>query len=950
MTRRPGPFRLADGGQIDRDTSIVFRFNGRTYQGLKGDTVASALLASGVRIVRRSLKFHRPRGIFSCGVEEPSAIMQLGTGAHALPAARAPVTDLTSGLVIRSPAGWPHVSFDFGRILDLTAPLWAAGFYNKTFLWPSWHTYEPVIRRLAGLGRAPREPDPDRYENANLHCDILVVGGGLAGLRAALTAANDGARVILVEQGSQLGGQSAWAEERSSAKGAALNAAVEGLRTLPELEVFLRTTVIGLYDHGVATLLWERRCGSSTGTAREGFETVRFERLVLATGAIEQPLIFDNNDRPGIVLAGAAYQYLRRYGVAIGRRVVIATNNDAAYPLVSDLTHAGVSVVGIADTRHQVEGSLRAAVQGLRVPHFAGYIPIGTFGFSGLSRVRLGRFSGDGLAITASHDLDCDALAVSGGFNPALQLYAQAGGKLAIDERSGSLKPTAPLPNVTIVGRAARTIPSGPRVSPVGKKHRQWVDLLHDVTVADLELAVRENFSAVEHVKRYTTVGMAADQGQTSTVASLEILSALRKTPASELTHSTIRPPVVPVTLGSIAGREIGPLFAPYRYLPMHDWHVAHGAVLREFGEWRRPVVYLRNGETREQAVCREALAVRTTAGLFDGSSLGKIEIVGPDALSFLDRFYINDLTTLKPHRVRYGLMLRETGTIFDDGTVVKLADGRFLITTTSGNAARVGQWLEEWHQCEWPDLKVAIQPLTECWATLSLAGPDAREILSKVDSNIDLSNAAFPHLTMREGRLRRSLIRIYRVSYTGELTYEINVVVDQAPVLWETLMSIGAARGLQPFGLDALLLLRLEKGFLHLGADTDSTTIPDDVGWGIVAANKRADFIGKRSLRLPEHLKRNRLQLIGLVKDGNAPFVIGSHLRVKDSGEATDGWVTSAGVGVLTSEQIALAVVRSGRARIGESVQLYHAGHPVGSARIVNLPFYDAVGVRMNA
>jgi sarcosine oxidase subunit alpha len=617
----------------------------------------------------------------------------------------------------------------------------------------------------------------------------------------------------------------------------------------------------------------------------------------------------------------------------------------------------------------------------------------------------VGRLSRDARQVEALQSFRCDALAVSGGFSPALHLYAQADGTLSYDDTSGVLQPgtpakagasdSAPHPSIETVGSAAQAVPVGPRVSPVGNTRRQWVDLLHDVTVADLELALREGYTAVEHVKRYTTVGMAPDQGKTSAACTLNVLARLRGVAASDLGHTTLRPPVTPVTLGAIAGRETVERFAPTRLLPMHDWHLSHGGILQDFGGWQRAVAYMRPGESREQAARREAHAVRTSAGLFDGSSLGKIEVRGPDALEFLDRFYINNLKTLQPGRARYGLMLRETGILFDDGTVVALAPDHLLITTTSGNAGRVYQWLEEWHQCEWPELKVAITPVTEQWATVSLAGPAARAILSELPTDVDLSNAAFPHLAMREGRLMGLPARMYRVSFTGELTYEINVPSDSGPHLWERLLTAGAAEGLQPIGMDTLMLLRLEKGFLHVGSDTDGTTVPDDVGWGKVAANKARDYIGKRSLALPEHVRPDRLQLVGLafptgqpprrkpgssathfgafnggavralgpvalsapgapaagsfLAAGGKPFIIGSHLRLPDSAHATDGWITSAGVAVLSGEPIALAMVRSGRARIGTEVTVYDAGVPVARATIVQPPFYDPSGERMN-
>ena len=948
---RIGPFRAARGGVIDRAQPVSFHFNGDLYEGCAGDSLASALLANGVRTVARSFKFHRPRGLFSCGVEEPNGLLQLGVGAHAIPSARAPLVELTQGLRARAQSGWPSIDFDLGRAMDVLAPLWAAGFYNKTFLWPSWHTYEPMIRRMAGLGRAPDAPDPDRYEVCNHHCDVLVVGGGIAGLRAALDAGRNGARVLLVEQDHCFGGETRWngATPDGSPANRWLAEILDELQQLDQVRLLSRTTATGYYDHNVIALL-ERVHDSRPDVPRERLHLVRAQRVVLATGSIEQPLIFANNDRPGIMLAGAARQYLRRYGVALGTRVLIATNNDSAYALARDLKAAGVTVLGVVDSRHRGPQDIREAMRALGIDVFPGSIPIDTRGFAGLRKVTLGSLSTDGASIQSRQTLRCDALAVSGGFSPTLQLYAQAGGKLAYDATSGGMRPLVTHPSIEIKGAAANQYPIGPRLSPVGDLKRQWVDLLHDVTVSDLKLALRENYTSVEHVKRYTTVGMAADQGKTSSVATLQLLGQFRGIAAGELGHTTLRPPFTPVTLGAIAGREIGERFAPHRLLPMHEWHVAHGAVLQDFGGWQRPVVYLRPHEKREQATRRETRAVRTTAGLFDGSPLGKIEIHGPDALEFLDHFYINDLTTLKPHRARYGFMLRESGHLFDDGTVVMLAPDHLLLTTTSASAARVGLWLEEWHQCEWPELRVAIVPVTESWATVSLAGPQARAILAKLPTDVDLSATAFPHLAMREGNLLDVPARIYRVSFTGELTYEINVPSDRAQDIWDAIVAAGAPSELQPIGLDALSQLRLEKGFLHLGTDTDGTTVPDDVGWGKVAANKRQDYIGKRSLRLPENLKADRLQLIGLAGTGGGSFIIGSHLRVHGSTNATDGWITSAGTAALTGESIALAMLRGGRAHIGSDIEVYDSGLSIARARVVGPLFFDPSGDRMNA
>jgi sarcosine oxidase, subunit alpha len=958
MKRSKGPHRLPYGGQIDRTRRIAFSFDGRTYQGHPGDTVSSALLANGVRIVARSFKFHRPRGVFSSGVEEPNALLQLGAGTRSVPSARAPMVELTEGLQARSQEGWPGVNFDVGRVLDFTSSLWAAGFYNKTFIWPRWHTYEGMIRRLAGLGRAPRQADPDRYDVENIHCDVLIVGAGVAGIRRALDAARDGARVVLAEEDPHLGGEAAWDGSTIDKVPASdwLRQATQQLVRHSHVRVLTRTSAVGYYDHDVVALLQGIE-SSQRDSARERFLIVRAKRVVLATGTIEQPLIFDHNDRPGILLAGAAREYLLRYGVAVGSRVLIATNNDSAYALARHLQEAGVTLAGVTDTRYSVSESLKAGLRSLGIDVFTRSIPTDTSGFSKLRSVTVARLSKDTQRVEALQTLRCDALAVSGGFSPALHLYAQAGGKLAYDETSGVLQPVTTHPSIELAGSAAQAVPVGPRVSPVGNTRRQWVDLLHDATVADLELALRENYTSIEHVKRYTTVGMAADQGKTSAAVTLGVVSRLRGIAAGALGHTTLRPPVTPVTLGAIAGRETGERFAPRRHLPMHDWHVARGAILQEFGGWQRPVAYPRADESREAAFLREARAVRTAAGLLDGSSLGKIEVHGPDAQDFLDRFYINNLKTLQPGRARYGLMLRETGILFDDGTVVALSPDHLLLTTTSGNAGRVFQWLEEWHQCEWPHLNVAITAITEQWATLSLAGPNARTILRRLGTDFNFAPDAFPHLALRQGRLLGLPARIYRVSFTGELTYEINVPADSGPKLWEALLEAGLGYGLEPIGLDALMLLRLEKGFLHVGTDTDGTTVPDDVGWGKVASGKTADFIGRRSLALAEHVRPDRLQLVGLTSVARAdaqaaakPFITGAHLRLPKSPNATDGWITSAGIAVVSGEPIALAMLRGGRAHFGTEINVYDAGVPVARAQVVSPPFFDPSGGRMNA
>ncbi|HKU14188.1 MAG TPA: 2Fe-2S iron-sulfur cluster-binding protein [Steroidobacteraceae bacterium] len=954
---RPGPYRLDAGGSIDRSRPLRFFFNGRALSGFEGDTVASALLANGVRTIARSFKYHRPRGVFASGVEEPNALVSLHSGSHAIPTERATLCELSEGLEVQAQSGWPSLGFDLLRAIDFAKPLVAAGFYNKTFMWPRWSWYEGTIRRMAGFGRASLEPDPQRYQTQNIHCDVLVVGGGAAGLQAALSAATAGARVLLVERDSVLGGQRRWDGGSIEGKDGArwIEEAVAQLARHPDVRILTRTSATSYHDHNVLALC--ERVGSQTRPGvHERYWIVRTRQTILATGAIEQPLIFDNNDRPGVMLAGAARKYLRCHGIAPGRRIVLATNNMSAYETLLDLHESGVEVVAVLDSQPDIPQPIARQLEQWQIPLYRRSMPLDTRGFGGLRQVVAGRLTDDAGGVGETWKIAADALLVSGGWSPTLHLCAQAGGKLRYHEASGALELETMPRDFRITGAAAGVQGGfgheiGPRISPAGNSNRQWVDLRHDVLVSDLELAQRENFTSIEHVKRHTTVGMSADQGKTSNAAALQVIGRIRGLQPAELGHTTFRPPFVPVTLGAIAGRDVGELFAPARQTPLHAWHVSHGGVLENYGEWQRPAAYPRAGEQRHDAIRREARAVRNGVGLFDQSSLGKIEIHGPDAVEFLDRFYINNLRTLQPGKTRYGIMLRESGVIFDDGTIVALAPDRLLITTTSGNALRVGAWLEEWHQCEWPELRVTITPVTDQWATMALTGAQARSVLYGLRPDLDISNEAFPHLAMRESRLLGHPARIYRVSFSGELTYEINVPAGAGQELWEALLHEGRAHGIAPYGLEALLLMRLEKGFLHIGSDTDGTTVPDDVGWGTPAANKKTHYIGKRSLTLPHHQRSDRLQLIGLAGLDGKALPIGSHLRLTGTatGKTSDGWITSTGAGVLDEKPIALAMLRAGRAQLGQEVAVFDQGNLVTRATVVNPPFFDPAGARMH-
>jgi sarcosine oxidase subunit alpha len=933
----PGPYRLDK--KVDA-APVKFRFDGRVLQGVEGDTVASALLANGLRVVSRGFKFHRPRGVYSAGFEEPNALVQVHSGARAIPCARATLVPLSADLEVSSQAGWPSVSHDVLRAIDFAHAVFAAGFYNKAFMWPSWHVYEPIIRKLAGFGRAPTGPDPDRYDSRHAHCDVIVVGGGTVGIKAAKSAAAAGERVILVEQDQTFGGDGGDAS------------LLAGLASLANVQLLLRTTAVGYYDHDLVALA-EVVAGGGAGSPwpRERLWLVRARRVVLATGALEQPLIFSNNDRPGIMLAGAALKYLRRHAIAPGREVVIATNNDSAYSAARELRQAGVNVTVLADSRESPSGSLLQEMRSLGIDVQTRSMPIDTKGFGALKRVTLARL-GPGHGVSDIRHRACDALLVSGGWSPTLHLFAQAGGKLEFSLRARAFVPAAPVPHIEIAGWDGQEPAEilGERVSPVGNTARQWVDLRHDVTVSDIELSVRENFTAVEHIKRYTTLGMSVDQGKLGQAPAAEVIARARGVRSSELGHTTFRPPFVPVTLGTMVGRNVGDLYSPSRRTPLYDLQKSAGGVFEDFGEWQRAAAFPRAGESREQAMAREVKLVRGGVGLYDASPLGKIELVGPDALDFANRFYINNLATLKPGRARYGIMLRETGVIFDDGTVVALDEDRVLITTTSSGAGRVAAWLEEWRQCEWLGIRVVVVPVTDQWATVALTGQHARAIVERLKPDCKLSNQAFPHLEFRATRLLGSEARIYRVSFSGELTYEINVPAHKGPELWAALLEEGRSFGIEPFGVDALLHLRMEKGFLHVGADTDGTTVPDDVGFGKPAAAKQTHYIGKRSLTLPENVRPDRLQLIGLAGEGASSLPVGSHLRLPGSQEATDGWITSAGPLSPDGNPVAMAMLRAGRSHTDKMVSVHDDGRVVTRARVVTPLFYDPSGARMNA
>lgn len=920
--------RVSSGGFIDRSTQLAFRFNGRRHHGYPGDTLASALLANGVGLLARSFKYHRPRGIIAAGVDEPNAIVRLANGGHVEPSLKATEIELFESLEATSVNCWPSPSFDLRAVNQLAAPLLGAGFYYKTFMWPDWHLFEPAIRRAAGLGVAPTGPDPDRYVHAHASCDVLVIGAGPFGLAKALEAGGEGRNVVLAEMDFLLGGS---ALHRGGEDDVA--PIVGELRALSNVTILKRTNVFGYYDHNSLAAI-ERLDGAG---ARQRLWKLRARQVVLATGAIERPLVFAGNDRPGVMLASSVNAYLKRWGVLVGNNAIVFTNNDSAYQVAASLQQAGARVT-LVDSRPAPPLAPPVGVDLL-----AGHMVASTRGHRKVRGVVLTDHRG------ARRSVSCNLVAVSGGWSPTVHLFSQSGGSLRFDEKIQAFVPDRPAQDVEVIGAAAGDF-GDYDIEPLWEvpgKGTKFVDYANDVTAKDVGIAAAENYVSVEHLKRYTTLGMGVDQGKTSNVNGLAIMGALTGRGPGEVGTTKFRPPYTPVTFGAIAGPLVGDLYRPVKRLPAHDWHARHGAVFEEYAGWARPTAYLLAGETWEQATQREARAARTRAALFDGSPLGKIEVAGKDAGNFLDRIYVGNASNLKVGSARYGLMLNENGIIIDDGVFARLADDRYLVHTTSGGADRIVSVFEEWLQCEWVELDVVVLPVTTQWATLTLSGPSAAAILGRAGTDIDLG--AFPHMTFREGTVAGLPARVLRASFTGEASYEISVAANSAASLIDALTRAGRPYHLTPIGVEALMILRTEKGYLHVGVDTDGTTLPNDVGMAGPIAKKSSDFIGRRSLLRADALRTDRFQLVGLQSD-DALLPVGSHvLRDSQVPGPIDGYVTSSYRSPTLGCPVSLGLVRAGRERIGERITLYDMG-ACYSATIVEPAFYDKAGDRLRA
>ncbi len=994
-----GANRIAGRGRLTPARTARFTVDGASYTAIEGDTVASALLANGIHLVGRSFKYHRPRGILSAGPEEPNALLDVSRdAARRQPNVRATVQDVFDGMKVETQNRWPSLSFDIGGINDFLSPFFAAGFYYKTFMWPkaAWHgLYEPIIRRAAGLGVAPKEADPDHYASRFAHCDVLVVGAGVAGLTAALAAAETGARVILCDEQPEAGGSlhfdtGATIDGRNGYDWAQATAA--RLAALDNVTILTRTTAFGYYNHNFVALaerVTDHLAKPARGLPRERLWQVRAKKVIIATGAIERHMVFANNDRPGIMLASAARTYLNHFGVSVGAKVGVYTAHDSAYEAAFDLKRAGVTVPAIVDCREAPGEAVLAEARALGIEVLTGHSVTDTSGRLRVKSMTVKRNGGG-----SARKIVVDALIMSAGWTPSVHLFSQSRGKLKFDTANDRFLPDIYAQEAVSVGAcngtdelqaaideaaaagqvmaagagatgAAGAIPSGTNAftwtggmigaaEGAGREHsvKAFIDFQHDVCAKDIRLAVREGMHSIEHIKRFTTNGMASDQGKMSNMHGLAIAAEMLGREIPQVGLTTFRAPYTPVTFGTLIGHSRGELFDPARKTPMHSVEAAHGADFEDVGNWKRAWYYPRAGESMHAAVDRECRTVREVGGLFDASTLGKIEVVGPDAAEFLNLMYTNAWDTLKPGKCRYGIMTRDDGFVYDDGVVGRLAEDRFHVTTTTGGAPRVLHHMEDYLQTEFPHLKVWLTSTSEQWAVIAVQGPKAREIIAPFVEGIDISAEAFPHMSVAEGKFCGVPTRLFRVSFTGELGFEINVPADYGASVLEALWARAQGLGACLYGTETMHVLRAEKGYIIVGQDTDGTVTPDDAGLSWAVSKKKSDFVGIRGLMRPDLVRDGRKQLVGLVtKDPKAVLEEGAQI-VADPNQPKPmtmlGHVTSSYWSENCGRSIAFALVAGGRGRIGETLYVPMADKTI-AVEVTDMVFFDKEGGRIH-
>ena len=964
-------YRISNEGLLNRNKEISFKFNGKKYTGYEGDTLASALLANGVHLVGRSFKYHRPRGFFGAGVDEPNAKLQILLNGHSEPNVNATEFELVEGIEATSQNCWPSVNFDVGAINNFLNKFFPAGFYYKTFMWPKsfWYKiYEPFIRKTAGFGVASIEKDRERYEHKYEYCDLLVAGSGPAGLSSAYAAAKNGAKVILAEDKPRFGGSLLTDEvtiDNLSGK-AWTDKIITELKEMPNVIVKNRSQVFGYYDHNM-TVMFERTGDHLKDkpkyTPRQRLWYIRAKEVLLSTGSIERPIIFGNNDTPGIFLSAAAKEYIKVYGVLVGKKPLIFTNNDSAYETALEFKKQGIDPI-ILDTREEHSSDLIDSVKNQNIKIRFSYAVIAANGYKKVQSAQIGKLNKNKTAFENSETIECDCICVSGFWTPTVHLASQSGNKLKFDDQIDAFVPDKSKQNETSVGASKGTftlkdtLDDGfktgfdlskkitnnnnstlpPNVNeikknphdkfwcsplPKDKNFKRFVDFQNDVSVSDIEVALREGYRSIEHVKRYTTLGMATDQGRTSNLNGLQLVANVEKKIVPQVGHTTFRPPFTPITIGTIVGREVNMEYMPTRKTPMHSWHKKNNAVFVDAGAWKRPRYYKQGNENLFEASKREAKNVRENVGICDVTSLGKIDIKGPDSAEFLNRVYTNTWLKLPIGKAKYGVMLREDGIVMDDGTTTRISENHYHMTTTTAQASNVLSHLEYYLQVVWPELKVNILSTTEQWAGAALAGPRSRDVLAKLFPDLDVSNAALPFMGYTEGNLFGVKARIFRISFSGELAYEINVESNCGLFMWKKMMEIGKEFNIHPYGTEALSALRIEMGHVA-GPELDGRTIPYDVSLeGLVS--KKKDFIGKRSLQKEAFNNSDRQKIVGLVPiDRKTNIPEGSHLVLDKNAKLPNpklGHVSSSCWSFENNNPFSLAIIKDGKNMIGKKL-----------------------------
>ncbi|OUD10633.1 sarcosine oxidase subunit alpha [Marivivens niveibacter] len=978
------------GRMIDRSKPVEFTFNGKRLRGYQGDTLASAMLANDQMMMGRSFKYHRPRGVVASGAEEPNALFNMGTGDRFEPNQRATTQEVFDGLTIKSQNHYPSLEFDIGAVNQLFARWLPAGFYYKMFIHPRpfWkYVYEPFIRQSAGLGQVPKEKDADTYEHFYFFCDVLVAGGGIAGLAAALKAGKEGKRVLLLEQTADFGGRAVVDGVEIDGKSASdwVAETLAALNAMENVTVRSRNMVAGVYDHGYV-LGYERLTDhlSDKSGPRHRLWRIRAGEIVSATGAIERPLSFYGNDIPGVMLASAVRDYVVNWGVSCGDRTVVVTNNDDAYRTAITLKQAGLSVPAIIDARSSGAGPIAAEAEKLGIKVMKGKAIAKVKGKKRVTGVQICLQAGEGSVI---EEIACDCVAMSGGWSPVVHLWSHCGGKLNWDDDLAMFRPNPEKPPlgadgqafVSVVGSAnghlstaavladaGQTVttnePAEAAIQPVwmmpqgaGVKLRSkaWLDYQNDVKVSDVQLAAQEGYESVEHTKRYTTLGMATDQGKLSNINGLATLSAALDSTIPNVGTTTFRPPYTPISLGAITGVARDELFQPVRKTPMFQWHDANGSEWEPVGgQWRRTYAYVRDGETTKDAVNREIVNTRENVGLLDASTLGKIIVKGPDAGKFLDMLYTNMMSNLKIGKCRYGLMCNENGFLMDDGVVIRLDEDTWLCHTTTGGAAHTHDWMEDWLQCEWWDWKVYTANVTEQYAQVAIAGPKARQVLEKL-GGMDVSKDAIGFMEFKDGTLGGFDARVHRISFSGELSFEVAVPASQGAAFWDALLEAGAEFGVMPYGTEAMHIMRAEKGFIMIGDETDGTIIPQDLNLHWALSKKKDDYLGKRAQERSFMASPDRWKLVGVETLDGSVIEDGAYVPAPGNNpngqRNVQGRVTSTYYSPTLKRGIAMALVKNGPDRMGEVIEFNKEDGTMVKAKIVDPVFYDKDGEKQN-